>query len=70
MRGTLNDLGDPRDIWMRLSEHKKKGSKWSGEKKLKSAREYRKDLVNKAVPHWYCGSGGDFHDCLTNCTHA
>jgi hypothetical protein len=41
-----------------------------GEQKLEAAREYIKDLVNKASPHWYCGSGGDFHECFTNCTHA
>jgi hypothetical protein len=26
--------------------------------------------VNKATPHWYCGSDGDFYKFLTNCTHA
>jgi hypothetical protein len=66
----LDDIGAPREIWMRLSEHHKKVSKWFGEQKLKAAREYRKDLVNKATPNWYCGSGGDFHECFTNCTHA
>jgi hypothetical protein len=66
----LDDIGGPREIWMRLSEHHKKGSKWFGKKKMKAAREYRKDLVNKASPHWYCGSGGDFNECFTNCTHA
>jgi hypothetical protein len=25
--------------------------------------------MNKAAPHWYCGLGGDFHECFTNCTH-
>jgi hypothetical protein len=34
----LDDLGAPREIWMRLSEHHKKGSKWSGKKKLKAAQ--------------------------------
>jgi hypothetical protein len=57
----LDNIGAPRDIWMRLSEQHKKGSKWFGKQKLKAAREYRKDFVNKAAPHWYCGSGGDFH---------
>jgi hypothetical protein len=66
----LDDIGAPREIWMRLSEHHKKGSKWFGEQKLKAAREYRKYLVNTAAPHWYCGSGGDFHVFLTNCIHA
>jgi hypothetical protein len=65
----LDDIGAPREIWMHLSEHHKKGSKCFGEQTLKAAREYRKDLVNKAVPHWYCGSGSDFHECFTNCTH-
>jgi hypothetical protein len=66
----LDDIGAPREIWMRPSKHHKKGSKWFGEQKMKAAREYRKDLVNKAAPHWYCGSGGNFHECFTNCTHA
>jgi hypothetical protein len=66
----VDDIGAPREIWMRLSENHKKGSKWFGEQKLKAAREYRKDLVKKSAPHWYCGSGGDFHECFTNCTHA
>jgi hypothetical protein len=26
--------------------------------------------VDTAAPHWYCGSGGDFHECFTNFTHA
>jgi hypothetical protein len=66
----LDDIGAPREIWMHLSEHHKEGSKWFGEQNLKAAREYRKYLVNKAPPHWYCSSGGDFHECFTNCTHA
>jgi hypothetical protein len=60
----LDDLGAPREIWMRLSEHHKKGSKWTDEQKLRAAREYRKDLVNKAAHHWYCRSSGDFHERL------
>jgi hypothetical protein len=46
----LDDIGAPREIWMCLSEHHKKRSKWFAEQKLKAAREYRKDLVNKAAP--------------------
>jgi hypothetical protein len=26
--------------------------------------------VNKDAPYGYCGSGGDFHECFTNCTRA
>jgi hypothetical protein len=66
----LDDIGAPREIWMCLSEHHKKGIKWFGEQTLKAVRECKKDVVNKATPHWYCGSGGDFHECFTNCTHA
>jgi hypothetical protein len=33
----FDDIGAPREIWMRLSEHHKKGSKSSGEQKLKAA---------------------------------
>jgi hypothetical protein len=64
----LDVIGAPREIWRCLSEHHKEGSKFFGEQKLKAAREYRKDLVNKAAPHWYCGSGGDFHEYFKNCT--
>jgi hypothetical protein len=66
----LDGIGAPREIWMYLSEHHKKGSKWFDKQKLKAAREYRKDLVNKAAPHWYFGSGGKFHECFTNFTRA
>jgi hypothetical protein len=63
---TSSCLPPPRDIYICLSEHHDVKKTYTPDVKHAGAREYRKRILNTIAPYWKCGSGGDFHECVTN----